>query len=197
MRKIAWLSLWPGLAALWLRGSTLGLATAAVFAVALNFALITTFVWPQMLSRWVSPWVTPAAAWVLVLWFWIMAARSAAKILAHEKASQMRPDNEANRLLVQAQTEYLKGRMSQAECLLKELLADHPGDCEAQLLLATLCRRSGRKDDAGKHLRELIDLPHSQVWKMEIEIEQQNLTRPAGEDDTAHDSTISPSRAAA
>ena len=181
MRKVALWLLWPGLAPLWLRGSGRGLAVAAAFGALLNFALITTFVWPQLLSRGLSPWVVPAAAWVLVLWFWIVAARSSARFLAQEAARLTLPDDTANRLLMQAQTEYLKGHLSQAESLLQEILANFPGDCEARLLLATLCRRNGRVGDARKHLAELLELPQAHGWRMEIEAEQRELTREVSE----------------
>jgi len=119
-------------------------------------------------------------AWVLVLWFWIVAARSAARFLAQEAARRTPSDDDANRLLVQAQTEYLKGHLSQAESLLTHLLETHPGDAEARLLLATLCRRIGRKEDAENHLKELIELPQAAAWRMEIASEL-TLTRSASE----------------
>ncbi|MGI8979660.1 MAG: tetratricopeptide repeat protein [Pirellulaceae bacterium] len=194
MRNVALWLLWPGLAALWKRGSGRGLAAAAAFGGLLNFALISTFVWPQLLSRGLAPWVVPAAVWVSVLWFWIVAARSGARFLAEEAARQTPPSDDANRLLVQAQTEYLKGHLSQAESLLQELLAGFPGDCEARLLLATLCRRMGRLSDARKHLAELLELPQAHAWRMEIESEQRELTRSASE---GGDSTSHTSRAAA
>lgn len=180
MRKDALWLLWPGLASLWLRGSGQGLAIAAAFACLFNFALITTLVWPQLLSRGLAPWVVPTAAWVLVLWFWIVAARSTARFLVQEHARQIPADEDTNCLLVQAQTEYLKGNLSQAESLLKKLLANIPGDCEARLLLATLCRRNSRLGEACEHLAELREQPQAQTWQMEIEAEQ-HLIRSASE----------------
>jgi Flp pilus assembly protein TadD len=119
----------------------------------------------------------------LVLWFWIVAARSAGRLLTEEAARRTPPDEDANRLLVQAQTEYLKGHLSQAESLLQELLASFPGDCEGRLLLATLCRRNGRLSDARKHLAELLELPQAHAWRMEIETEHRELTRSVSEDE--------------
>ena len=81
MRALSWMtSLWPGLAPLWLYGRWHGLAAAAAFAGLVNFALITTFVWPQWLSRELPPAATPVLAWVLVLGFWIVGLRGAAGI---------------------------------------------------------------------------------------------------------------------
>src|SRR5688500_16065858 len=103
MRRVALWLLWPGLAPLWLRGSGRGLAIAAAFGVLLNFALISTFVWPLLLSQSLAPWAVPAAAWVLVLWFWMVAARSGARFLAAQAARERPPDEEGILLLVQAQ----------------------------------------------------------------------------------------------
>jgi len=175
MRRVALWLLWPGLAPLWLRGSGRGLAIAAAFGVLLNFALISTFVWPQLLSG-SPPWVVPAAAWILVLWFWIVAARSGARFLIAEAAREQPPDDD--RLLVQAQTEYLKGHLSEAERLLTQLLETDAEDAEARLLLATLCRRGGRTEEAEKHLTELIGSPQAAAWRMEIASELK-LTRSA------------------
>ena len=122
MEKTALWMLYPGLAPLWLRGSGRGLAAAAAFCCLLNFALITTFVWPQLLSRSLAPWVVPVAAWVSVLWFWMVAARTTAKFLAQEAARQVPPDEHANHQLVQDQTQYLKRQLSHSDSLLHELV---------------------------------------------------------------------------
>jgi hypothetical protein len=66
-------SLWPGLAALWLRGRWTGLATAAGFAVVLNSALVATFA--DLPAPAGLPWAIPAAAWLLVLGFWVLGFR--------------------------------------------------------------------------------------------------------------------------
>ncbi len=180
MRRDALWLLWPGLASLWLRGSGRGLATATAFGGLLNYALITTFIWPQLLSRGLAPWLVPAAVWILVLWFWIVAARSTAKFLSVEAAKQTPPNDDANRLLMQAQTEYLKGHLSQAESLLTQILETCPGDAEVRLLLATLCRRHGRNEEAMHHLNELSELPQAATWRMEIASELK-LSRSACE----------------
>src|SRR5688500_6996498 len=70
------LALWPGLARLWLRGEFIGLLTAVAFAAAVNFALIATFVWPQLVSRQLPPWCIPLVAWIAVVWFWIAGLRA-------------------------------------------------------------------------------------------------------------------------
>ncbi len=114
MKGRTWMLLWPGLAGLWLRGGWANLIVAAAFAAAFNFALVTTFVWPQILSREVPPWGAPAAAWVLVLWFWVMGRRSAVRLLSLEAAKSLQPDEISDALLADAQREYLKGHWLEA-----------------------------------------------------------------------------------
>jgi hypothetical protein len=56
---------WPGRARLWLRGGWTDLGLAVAFAAVLNFALVTTFIWPQLLSRDLPAWeaaITAATA---------------------------------------------------------------------------------------------------------------------------------------
>src|SRR5262245_50023041 len=76
------LALWPVLARLWLRGEFVGLVTAVGFATVLNFALITTFVWPQLVSRGLPAWAVPAMAWIVVVWFWVAGLRAGGKLAA-------------------------------------------------------------------------------------------------------------------
>ncbi len=167
--------LWPGLAALWLRGSRRGLFVAGAFAVALNLALITTFVWPQLLGRGLPPWVVPTAAWVLVLWFWVVSARASARIVAEERSRNTPPNQAATDLLCQAQTQYLKGHFSQADALLARLLIQSPGDMEARLLAASICRHTARRDEAMQRLAELSTFPAATQWQVEIADEHRRL----------------------
>ena len=62
--------LWPGLAQLWHRGSFIGLSCAVLFVLLLNLALITSFVWPNMIDHTVqgAVWSTVALFWVAGVW---------------------------------------------------------------------------------------------------------------------------------
>lgn len=171
------LSVWPGLARLWLRGHWTALASAIGFGGLLQLALVVTFVWPQLLSRDLPPWAAPTGAWLLVLGLWIAGVRSALA-LRQEIARQAKGDPAAvEPLLRQVQTEYLKGHWIEAETLLQQLLAQRPADVEAQLLLATLYRRTKRYDEAKRQLDALIGLPAAGKWIDEIESELKRLER--------------------
>ncbi len=165
------LSVWPGLARLWLRGQWSGLAVAIGFSGLLQLALLVTFVWPQLLSRDLPVWAAPTGAWVLVVGLWIAGVRSALA-LRRQLADQAKGDPAAvEPLLRQVQTEYLKGHWIEAETLVRQLLGQRPADVEAQLLLATLYRRTKRYDEARQQLDALSRLPAAALWVDEIERE--------------------------
>lgn len=173
-----WTMAWPGLAGLWLRGGWTDLGLAVAFAAALNFALVTTFVWPQLISRDLPAWGVPLAAWVLVLWFWVMGRGRAVRLLAIEAAKSLQPDDISEALFREAQGEYLKEHWLEAQSLLVRLLSRRPGDAEARLLLVSVYRRSGELDLARQQLVELSRLAAAQRWQEEMQQERRNLARP-------------------
>jgi hypothetical protein len=175
MNGRTWMMTWPGLAGLWLRGGWTNLCVAVAFAAAINFALVTTFLWPQLLSRDLPAWGVPLAAWVLVLWFWVMGRGRAVRLLALEAAKSLQPDDVSEALFCDAQGEYLKGHWLEAKSVLVRLLSRRPGDAEARLLLASVLRRSGELDLAAEQLLELSRLPTARRWQEEMEQEQRRL----------------------
>jgi hypothetical protein len=164
-------ALWPGLARLWLRGEFVGLLTAVGFATVLNFALITTFVWPQLVSRQLPPWAVPGLAWIVVVWFWVTGLRAGGALAASIARASIPGDAESLTLFRQAQLEYLKGHWIEAESQLRQLLARTPGDVEAWLLLASVQRRTGRPDEAKQSLQKLAELNGSVLWADEVQRE--------------------------
>ena len=167
--------LWPGLTSLWLQGRWMGLALAAAFAVSLNSALVITFVWPQVLSPDLPAWVCPSAAWVTVLWFWIAGFRSGSRLLAATTSSDPVRAVEADKLLRDAQVEYLKGNWIEVEALLARLLLRQPDDAEAMLLQTTLHRRMGRLEKARKSLARMAESEHADRWQHEIADERRRV----------------------
>jgi hypothetical protein len=161
-------AVWPGLARLWLRGEVGGLLTAVGFALLLNFALITTFVWPQLLSRQLPEWLVPAMAWFGVVCFWVVGVRAGVEIAAAIARATVPADAESTSLLRQAQLDYLKGHLIEAETRLTSLLSRTPGDVEAWLLLASVQRRSKRPAEARQSLTKLAELSGSIVWSEEV-----------------------------
>ena len=67
MAALRYLTLvWPGLPWLWLRGSRLGLVLALAFAVTVDVAVLTTFIWPELtgLGFAIGLWTATAALWL-------------------------------------------------------------------------------------------------------------------------------------
>lgn len=165
---------WPGLPALWYRGSTSSLLVAIGFSVLLNVALITSFIWPWSLGE-----VFPAIAWPLIVLIWTVSAVSAYRRLpdvmsapTSEKVADLRPPDT---LFIQAQSEYLKGHWEESASLLHRLILRTPRDMEARLLLATQSRHTRNFEEARSQLNELQKFDESIEWQFEIERERELL----------------------
>ncbi len=173
MRKAPWVTcVWPGLPQLWTHGSWSALALAVAFTILLNGALVSSFVWTELISP-----ALISAAWLGVACVWIVSAAVSAWQLAagvHGGEPEGRDDP-----FVAARDEYLKGKWLEAEVLLDGVLRRNPGDVDAQLLLATMLRRSGRREEAYRRLRELKRLDGAEKWNNEIHHELERLRRPA------------------
>lgn len=174
----ALLRLWPGGTLLWREGAWLGLMLAVGFAVLLDLALLTTWIWTDVVSSAVRD-----AAWVMIgaIWLaWLVAsARSPA-------ADGLDPEP----LFQQAITEYLKGDWLAAQRLLERLLKYNAHDAEARLTLATLLRRTGRLDDAARQLDQLARQDAALKWAQEIIREQSLITRQRREDEHSANSAV-------
>ena len=68
MAPVRYLTLvWPGLPWLWLRGSFAGLVLAFAFAVTLDIAVMTTFIWSDLVevSFTLAVWTATAIVWLV------------------------------------------------------------------------------------------------------------------------------------
>jgi hypothetical protein len=162
--------LWPGLAALWLRGRWGGLVLAFSFGLALQFALLCTFA-PASLPIALAG-VKPFAVWGCVLGFWIVGMGLGWREQTTRTAP---PDPQLDEWFREAQTEYLKGHWFEAETLLGRLVAKRPDDVEGRLLLASVQRRTGRLDEARLNLDVLRQDKSAQHWGWEIRNEEQRI----------------------
>jgi len=167
--------LWPGLSSLWSRGHWRGLAAAAAFTLLLNFAFVVTFVWPELFSPTLPPWLLLGVAWVSVLCFWIAGWRASSRVLQQVKPAMAETLVETEKLFCEAQTEYLKGHWLEAEALLDRTLALRANDVEARLLRATLFRRTARLEGAKQLLVGLMENEAAARWRYEIAEEQRRI----------------------
>ncbi len=151
-------SLWPGLPTLW-RGDWSGFAPAAAFAALLNAALVSTFIWTELVGtgvRW-GAWGVVALTMLASVWVTRRSVRSPPQDFAG-----------AGDLFPAALSEYLQGNWVETERQLEKMLAAQPNDLEARLLLATVWRRTGRRDEARKGLAALCHLDGAVKWSREI-----------------------------
>ena len=164
------LCLWPGLARLWLRGEFRGLIAAVGFAGLLNAVFTSTLIWPE-----IAPVSLRSAAIVAAgLWWAIAAAMTLLELPEIVAATDGDP---LRGLFVAAQAEYLKGNWIEAEASLRKLLRQNPRDAEAQLLWATLMRRTARLDKARQTLQDLSRLEAASLWQHEIRTERELVRR--------------------
>lgn len=170
---------WPGMPWLWLRGSRSGLVLALAFAVTVDVAIITTWVWSELVGMGVTIglWTGAAAIWVI----------AAASALATFPAAIPRPRaGEADVLFVKARDAYLARDWPAAEAHLDHLLAIAPTDGEAQLLRAALLRRLGRVAAAHAALAALAASDAGGPWREEIARERSRLA-PGGRSPSGRD----------
>lgn len=156
--------LWPGLPQICRFGSWPGLGLAIGFAVLLNLALAGTVLWDGLF--------TPGARkliWAAVAITWI---GSAAAARWRREAAPCDPQGDP---YLRALEQYLKGNWFEAEQILSRLLDRNPRDLEARLMLATVFRHTGRRQEAADHLDRLEGLEGSGKWALEIARERRFL----------------------
>ncbi len=165
--------LWPGLTRVWWRGEAKSLIPAALFALALNYLLLASFIWSEL-----APWHLLRWAWCLVGAFWFLGIWQSLSFLPSLEGS----DNPASReLFLQAQVEYLQAHWFEAELLLERVLKIDSRDVEARLLLATMYRHTRRLEEAAAELQRLELLERAEIWRLEIEGERRALDRLTAE----------------
>ena len=161
------LALWPGLPALWMRGEWSGLLQAVCFGLVVNFVLVSTFVAPH----WLSPWAR-GLSWAVVTTIWCVIA-----VKANYYLTKVRAEARQKGLFLQAQAEYLKGRWTEAERLLRRQIGQFSGDVDAHFMLASLYRRTRRWDEAEQQLRATERMEGAVKWHWEMELERRMLER--------------------
>lgn len=164
--------LWPGMPWLWLRGSLAGLVLALAFAVALDVAIVATWIWSELFALEIS-----LGLWVATAAVWLVATVSA--ISAFPPRIPSARDAAADTLFVAARDAYLARDWLAAETKLRSLLVVSPTDGEAQLLLATLLRRVGRLKESREALEKLSRSDSGAPWRSAIAREFDHVTAAA------------------
>lgn len=167
--------LWPGMPWLWLRGSLAGLVLAIAFALAVEVAMLTTWIWTELVELPIS-----IGLWTAVAAVWLVATVSA--VSAFPPPLRSGRDDATDTLFVKARNAYLARDWLLAETQLRTLLDLAPTDGEAQLLLGTLLRRAGRPAEARDALQKLARSDSGAVWKSAIAREIDLIAAAAASD---------------
>lgn len=192
---------WPGLPHLWLRGAWAGLVLAVGFTVLVCVLLAGVLVW--------TGWIAPAVQYVgsflaAAIWVGSVVVSSRGDLWADQSESensrtQSTPvSNEQIALPPQrdlfshAQGQYLRGDWLAAEQTLRRLLSGNRRDVEARLLLATICRRMNRPEEANVQLAMLDRLETAERWGFEITAERRYLGEICGTDGSREPSEHEP-----
>jgi hypothetical protein len=165
-----WTLAWPGLPRLWMAGQWRGLATAFVFSVMLNAALLATFDSLGSGSRYEM-----GTLWAATSLFWLVSARNSHSW--RKALARLPKQEECDRQFATAQEAYLKGHWPEAESWLRRLLEARPEDLEGRLLLATLLRRMDRLADAKSQLEDFSRRSGAERWSLEFHREWEALKR--------------------
>ena len=182
MRRLRWFTLvWPGLPQLWFAGSWAGLALAAGFAAILNLGIVSSRLWTELLTP-----ESQTLIWLAAGGIWTASAALSARWVAGLRLST--PSAIDEDLFNAAQNEYLKGNWYEAEVALNRLLDRNILDVEARLMLASLLRRTGRRDEAATQLARLSRTDGSERWRLEIARLKQHIADDASE--PANDSPV-------
>ena len=188
MQALRYLTLvWPGLPWAWLRGSLSGLVLALAFAVSIDVAMVTTFIWPGLveLPLTVGLWTAVAVLWLVST---VTAAAAFPPPLAVARSAA------ADELFAKARDAYLARDWLQAEARIRDLLKTTPTDGEAQLLHATLMRRTGRPAEARRALEQLARSDSGAAWGHEIAVELRRLAAPPASADDSGAPAVLPLR---
>lgn len=164
---IAALSVWPGLAQIWMGQEVLGLILAALFAATLNLAVVARFVWVEAFAPGWGAFLTALAAtsWLASLGYtvwWVL--------LCHPSGHRGAID----RLYREAMEAYLCGRFLEARQRLERIVAVDESDADALMQLGTLFVRTEQPALARRAFRQCLELEGGAKWRWEI---QQSLGR--------------------
>jgi hypothetical protein len=170
MIRIASLCLWPGVAQIWSGQEALGLILAALFASALNFAVVSRWIWTDAFARGLPDFF---AALTVITWlasltytFWWIG-------FCHPE----RHRGEIEVLFREAHEAYLQGRSGEARRRIERILAMDEFDVDALMQLGTLYVRDRQVALARQTFRQCLEVQGGSKWRWEIERELARLNR--------------------
>lgn len=169
---IAALSVWPGLAQIWTGQELLGFSLAALFAVTLNLAVTSRWIWTESFG---PAWTGFFAFLAVCSWLVTFAYTLWWAWLRHPIGHRA----EIDRLFREATESYLQGRWQEARQRFERVLEMDRGDADALMQLGTLFVRSEQPALARRAFRQCLEREGGAKWRWEI---QQVQGRLDGED---------------
>jgi hypothetical protein len=160
--RVTALVVWPGLPQIWSGQVALGLILACVFAVLVNLAIVSQWVY----VRWFDA-DTRQALWAITAS--LFAGMAAWTVVWAWKFHPDRFQVEIEALYRASAESYYQGRWAQARDQLERLILLDPSDTEAHLRLARLMQRTGETDLARRVLDDCRDTPRAKTWRWEID----------------------------
>lgn len=161
--------LWPGLPRLWYQGNPASLAIAVFFALLLNTAIVSTFIYPLLLSTW-----TTRGLWLIVFIAsctgFLYTFKDWDEILGFEPK-----DENQDQLFEEAQNFYLRGEYFEAEASLHRIFATGRQDVEAAVLMVSILRRTRRWTQALYCIDRLMLLEKAAYWARDLQIERKRI----------------------
>jgi predicted Zn-dependent protease len=138
------------------------------FAVLVNFAIVASLVWTELVPAGVRDGV-----WLVVFALWFGTALAAWR--QDVKGLPIAEAADRDKSFSDAIEHYLRGNWFETECILTGLLRRDPRDVDAGLMRATLYRHTGRIDEAVQELDRLERIDEAAKWALEIARERQWL----------------------
>jgi hypothetical protein len=156
------LSVWPGLAQIWLGQEVLGLLLGLLFAWSLNLAVVSRWIWTEAFA---PGWADFLAILAVVSWFASLGYTVWWVGLCHPE----RHRREIERLYREAHEAYLQGRFSDSKQRIERILAWDEGDADALLQLGSIYVRTRQPALARRTFQQCLELKGGAKWRWEIE----------------------------
>ncbi len=178
---IATLTFWPGLSQIWSGQEALGLILAGLFALALNGAIATQFIYDEMLG-------SSGSTFLLALAVTIWTASTIYSLWWVWRCHPERFRRQIDQLYRDGQQFYLQGRWNESRRCFERILILDETDADALLMMGLLFERTAQSSLARRAYRQCLELESGSKWRWEVE---QYLTRIA--DPPASTDSVDPS----
>ena len=160
--RIVALSIWPGVAQIWLGQEVLGLLLAFFFAAALNLSLVSRWIWNEAFAPGWSDFLAMLAwlSWLMSLGYTVWWVG-----LCHPD----RHRQEIERLFREAHEAYLQGRWTESKRRIERILARDETDVDALMQLGSLYVRTQQPALARHAFIQCLESKGGAKWRWEIQ----------------------------